>query len=233
MTRSIPRTATTIVSRWTTYLLFTALLTGVACAPFARPRPAEHDSVVAVIENPGETTPPPPISHPPTSGGNEISPPYIIQPGDLIEVSVWKNPDLSRKVVVRPDGQISLPLLNDVQAAGRTAAELRDTLARRLAEYVSLNEVSVIVEEVRSVAVSVLGEVRQPGRYALLSRTTMLDALAMAGGLTEFAGCSGITVLRLDGRQTIRLPFSYNKATSPEGVNENFLVHAGDIIIVP
>jgi polysaccharide export outer membrane protein len=123
--------------------------------------------------------------------------------------------------------------LNDIQASGRTAVELRDTLAQRLAEYVSLNEVSVIVEEVRSVAVSVLGEVRQPGRYPLLSRTTMLDALAMAGGLTEFAACSGITVLRFDGRQTIRLPFSYDKATSPEGVNENFLVHAGDIIVVP
>lgn len=164
---------------------------------------------------------------------DELAAPYVIQAGDLIEVSVWKNPELSRTVLVRPDGRISLPLLNEIPAAGRTTLELRDLLAEKLAEYVSMNEVSVIVHEVRSVAVSVIGEVQQPGRYPLQSRTTVLDALAMAGGLTEFASCRGITVLRSDGGRTRRLPFSYKKATSADGTEENFVIQAGDIIVVP
>jgi polysaccharide export outer membrane protein len=210
------------------------LLTVAGCgAPWSRSATVDPGSARAA-ENPGRGQT---ASTATTDSGpavrNESLQPYILQPGDVIEVLVWKNPDLSRTVVVRPDGQISLPLLNEVSAAGRTALELRDDLAQRLTEYVSLNEVSVIIEEVRSVAVSVLGEVRQPGRYPLPSRTTVLDALAMAGGLTEFASCSGITVIRYDGHHTIRLPFSYKKATSPEGMDENFLVHAGDIIVVP
>ncbi len=162
---------------------------------------------------------------------DDLPAPYVIQPGDLIEVSVWKNADLSRTVLVRPDGRISLPLLNEISAAGRTAPELRDVLAAKLAEYVSNSEVSVIVHEVKGVAVSVIGEVRQPGRYALQNRTTVLDALAMAGGLTEFAADT-ITVLRSEGGQTNRLPFHYSKATSPDGAEENFVLRAGDIIIV-
>jgi polysaccharide export outer membrane protein len=175
----------------------------------------------------------PTAGHPPGETADDLPSPYVIQAGDLIEVSVWKNAELSRTVLVRPDGRISLPLLNEIPAAGRSAPELRALVAERLAEYVSTGEVSVIVHEVKSVAVSVIGEVRQPGRYQLQNRTTVLDALAMAGGLTEFASAGGITVLRSDGGQTARLPFSYKKAISPDGADENFVVRAGDIVIVP
>src|SRR5690606_18010029 len=112
---------------------------------------------------------------------------YRIGPEDVLDILVWKNPELTRTVVVRPDGRISLPLLNDILAAGLTPNELRQILSDGYAEYVNAAEVSVIVSEIRSVQVSVLGMVRNAGSYELGRQATVLDALAMAGGLTEFA----------------------------------------------
>src|SRR5213593_908847 len=106
---------------------------------------------------------------------------YRIGPEDVLYVAVWKNEAMSREVPVRPDGMISLPLLNDVQAAGLTPMQLREVLMRRLAEYIPTPEVSVIVQEVRSSKISILGEVVHPGRYDLKGRTTVLDLLALAG----------------------------------------------------
>src|SRR5437660_9568269 len=106
---------------------------------------------------------------------------YRIGPEDLLDIAVWNNTAISRAVPVRPDGKISLPLLNDVQAAGLTPMQLRDALTKKLVEYVPAPEVSVIVREVRSFTVSVIGELRNPGRYELRSRTTVLDVLARAG----------------------------------------------------
>ncbi len=157
---------------------------------------------------------------------------YIIGPEDVLQVSVWNNEAMSRVVPVRPDGMISLPLLNDVQAAGRTPVELRDILIKRLGEYIPQPEVSVIVTEVRSFKVSVLGQVMKPGRYELKSWATVLDVLAMAGGFTEFATRSKIAVLRPDGRGVKRIPFNYDKVGS-EGEQMNFYVRPGDIVLVP
>jgi polysaccharide export outer membrane protein len=156
---------------------------------------------------------------------------YLIGPEDLVQVSVWNNEALSRVVPVRPDGMISLPLLNDVPAAGRTPLELRQQLAKRLAEFIPSPEVSVIVTEVRSFKVSVLGQVQKPGRYDLKNRATVLDVLAMAGGFTEFAGRSKITVLRNDGRFPRRIPFNYDKVG--DGTQPNVLVRPGDVVLVP
>src|SRR6185295_17867294 len=121
---------------------------------------------------------------------------YRLGPDDLLYIAVWKNETLSREVPIRPDGMISLPLLNDVQAQGLTPMELRDVLTRRFSEFIPSPEVSVIVKEVHSPKASVLGEVVHPGRYDLKGRTTVLDILALAGGLTEFASRSRIVVLR-------------------------------------
>src|SRR2546422_1170538 len=107
---------------------------------------------------------------------------YRIGPEDVLDISVWNNVAISRTVPVRPDGKISLPLLNDVQAAGLTAMQLRDLLNKKLAEYIPTSEVSVIVREVHSFKVSVIGEVKRPGRHELKSRATVLDALAMEIG---------------------------------------------------
>jgi polysaccharide export outer membrane protein len=158
---------------------------------------------------------------------------YRIGPEDTLEISVWKTPDISRTVVVRPDGMISLPLLNDIQAAGLTPMQLRDVLSQRLAEYMSAPEVSIIVAEPRSSKVLVIGEVQRPGNVDLRKPTTVLEALFMAGGLTNFASPKRIAVLRPDGDTVQRIPFNYKKAMSAGGEAENFPLQPGDLILVP
>ena len=158
---------------------------------------------------------------------------YRIGPEDVLDIAVWNNAAISRTVPVRPDGKISLPLLNDVQAAGLTPMQLRDVLIKKLAEYMPTPEVSVIVREVHSFKVSVIGEVKKPGRLELKSRATVLDALAMAEGLGEFAARGRIVILRPDGNTLKRIPFNYNKVVSADGELENFMLQPGDIIVVP
>ena len=158
---------------------------------------------------------------------------YRIGAGDVLEISVWKNEQLSRTVTVRPDGMISLPLLNDVQAAGSTPLQLRDILAKKLAEYAPAAEVSVIVSRVQSFSISVIGSVANPGHFNLSAPTTVLDALAMAGGLTEFASRKGIFVVRAEPSGNKRLHFNYNKAISENDEGENFLLQAGDVVVIP
>lgn len=159
--------------------------------------------------------------------------PYKIGPEDMLNISVWKNEALSRLVQVRPDGMISMPLLDDVGAAGLTPLQLRDVLAKRLAEFIPNPEVSVIVADVRSFKVSLLGEVGKPGRYELKSWTTILDLLALAGGFNQFAARSRIVVLRPSGKTMTRIPFNYNKVVSSGGEEENFYLQPGDIVLVP
>src|SRR5688500_17824969 len=125
---------------------------------------------------------------------------YTIGPEDVLDISVWKNPELSRKVPVRPDGKVSMPLINDIQAAGLTPSELRAQLAKRLAEFVPSAEVSVIVSEVQSLKVAVVGAVKTPGRFMLKSPATVLECIALAQGLTEFAARDRIVVLRQHGK---------------------------------
>jgi polysaccharide biosynthesis/export protein len=156
---------------------------------------------------------------------------YRIGPEDTLAIAVWKNEALTRTVPVRPDGKISLPLLNDVQAAGLSALQLRDVLAQKLGAYMPNPEVSVIVTDIRSFKVSVIGEIARPGRLELRSWTTVLDALALSGGFTQFASRSKIVILQPDGKTMKRIPFNYNKAL--DGEQENFYLRNGDIILVP
>lgn len=158
---------------------------------------------------------------------------YRIGPDDLLQVSVWKNESLSRSVPVRPDGKISLPLVNDVEAAGLTPAELRSVLTKKLAEYISDPEVFIIVQEVRSFKVSVIGEVARPGRFDLRGPTTVLDVLAQAGGLSAFASRSRIVILRREGNGAKRIPFNYNKILADEREDNNLYLRPGDIVVVP
>lgn len=158
---------------------------------------------------------------------------YRIGPEDTLLISVWRNEAISKSVPVRPDGMISLPLINDVKAAGYTPAELRDVLVARLAEFMPTPEVSVIVTEVRSFKVSVLGEVAKPARYELKSATTVLDVLALAGGLTEFAARSRIVIMRPRGDGVKRILFNYNKVVAGGGEQGNLQLQPGDIVLVP
>lgn len=157
---------------------------------------------------------------------------YKIGPEDLLDISVWNNPPLSRTAPVRPDGMISLPLLNDVLAAGLTPMQLRDNIAKRLIEYVPNPEVSVIVREVNRFKVSVLGEVRKPGRFDFKSRATVLDAIALAGGLSDYAARSRIVIIRQDGTTTKRIPVNYNKIVSSSS-EDDFFLQPGDVVVVP
>ena len=157
---------------------------------------------------------------------------YQIGPEDVLDISVWKNPELSRTVPVRPDGKVSLPLLNDFRAAGLTPSDLREQLVARLSEFVPTPEVSVIVREVHSRKVAVVGAVKTAGRYELKSPMTVLEAIALAQGFTDFAARDRIVVLRQSGGTTTRIPFNYRKIA--DGMEqENFFVRPGDIVVVP
>ena len=158
---------------------------------------------------------------------------YRIGPEDALQIVVWKNDAMSRTVPVRPDGMISLPLLNDVKAAGLTPMELRDLLVKKLTEYMPAPEVSVILTDVRSFKVSVIGEVVRPARYDLKSWTTVLDVLALAGGFNQFATRTRIIILRPNGKAMTRIPFNYNKVIAAGGEHENVYLQNGDIILVP
>lgn len=158
---------------------------------------------------------------------------YRIGPSDVLRIAVWNDEGLSGRVPVRPDGKISMPLLNDVQAAGLTPLELREALIEKLTYYMPAPEVSVIVEEVRSMSVSVLGEVTNPGRYELTAARTVLELIAEAGGFTEFASPARIVIMRNEGEVRQRIPFNFNAAVSRRGQQENVMLKPGDVIVVP
>lgn len=161
-------------------------------------------------------------------------PEYRIGPGDVLTISVWKNTDLTQQVTVRPDGMISYPLVGQLKVAGLTPPQVKHEFATRIAEYVDVKarEISVIVDQVNSLAVSVLGEVNHPGRFKFHSRARILDALARAGGLTQYASPARIVILRLVHGHTERIPFNYARIQDG-GPQASMKIHAGDVIYVP
>ena len=185
------------------------------------------------------TAPAPTISEPPgptpvTGAVAPLSSDYVIGPGDVLQITVWKNDTLSRTVPVRPDGKISMPLLHDVHAAGLTAMQLRDKIATALGEFMPNPEIAVSVNDVRSLRVSVLGEVAKPGVVELRGQTTILEIIAMAGGFKDFASPSRITILRIDEHgKTKRIRFNYNRAVANTGDEENVILRSGDVVVVP
>ncbi len=132
----------------------------------------------------------------PTYAANPAIPEYRLGPEDVIEVFVWKQPDLTTTVVIRPDGRISLPLTNELEASGKTAVQLQKEITEKLREYVTQPIVNVIVKQVNSLKISVLGEVRKPDVYRIKNQVTVLDAIAMAGGFTDLARPNRVIVIR-------------------------------------
>lgn len=159
---------------------------------------------------------------------------YVIGPNDVLSINVWKEPEVSRSVPVRSDGKISLPLVGELQAGGQTPRQLEQEITKKLQSYISEPEVTVIVTESKSQRINILGMVARPGAYLLSGSTTVLDAIAMAGGFKDFAKKKSIYVLRTgpDGTQK-RLPFNYKeviKGTNPE---QNVKLLPGDTLVIP
>jgi polysaccharide biosynthesis/export protein len=168
------------------------------------------------------------------TAGSAVSEEFVIGTGDVLAINVWKEPEVSREVPVRSDGRISLPLVGEIQAGGRTAKELEAEISAKLKDYVSEPEVTVIVKEIKSQKFNVLGMVMRPGSYVLTNPTTILDAIAMAGGFRDFAKQKDIYVLRrgADGNQT-RMPFNYKDVVKGHKSTQNIVLQSNDTIVVP
>jgi polysaccharide export outer membrane protein len=160
-------------------------------------------------------------------------PNYVIGAQDVLDVSVWKEADLSRSVPVRPDGKISMPLLNDVQAAGLTPMQLTAQITMSLKKYIADPQVTVVVTQMNSQRIYILGEVTRAGPFALVPGMTVLEALSSAGGFTMFASMKKIYLLRkVDGKQE-KYPFNYKDVIGGKAPEQNVPLKAGDTIVVP
>jgi polysaccharide export outer membrane protein len=158
---------------------------------------------------------------------------YRIGAQDVLTISVWKEPEITRTVPVRPDGKISLPLLNDVQAAGLTPMELAANITSGLKKFIADPQVTVIVTEINSRHFYVLGEVGRPGAYPLLPGMTVLQALSGAGGFSQWANLNEIYVLRDEGGKQVRYPFKYKDVLRGKRTEQNIELKPGDTIVVP
>lgn len=158
---------------------------------------------------------------------------YKIGPQDVIRIDVWKEPDISRTIPVRPDGKISLPLLNDVQAAGLTAMQLAGSLHESLSKYLTSPQVTVTVNEINSRRVYITGEVARAGALPLLPNMTALQALSSAGGFTQFAKPKNIYILRTEDGKQVKHPFNYKEVVKGNLAEQNILLLPGDVIVVP
>lgn len=163
---------------------------------------------------------------------------FLIGPEDVLVVTVWRNQELSKEVIVRPDGKISLPLIGDIAAAGLTAQDLSKQISDKLAEFMSTPTVSVQVKEINSYHVFVVGEVAKPGKFVLKSFASVLQGISYAGGFTTFASRNNVHVLRMvkngqgETRQ-VMIPVPYQDIVQGRNLEANFILKAGDIIVVP
>jgi polysaccharide biosynthesis/export protein len=181
------------------------------------------------------TAPPATTPEPPSQAGTGVrTDSYVIGAEDMLSVYVWKEPDMSKTVPVRPDGMISLPLIGEVKASGYTPVQLEAVLAEAMKKYVSDPQVTVIVEKISSLSFNIVGEINRPGSYPLTRRMTVLDAIATAGGFRDFANTKKIYVLRkaADGSEQ-RLPFNYKDVIKGKNSKQNIELQPRDTIVVP
>ena len=196
--------------------------------------------IVGVMATTASAQSKPSVMNPPNDSAQEkssliVTTDYIIGPEDVLDITVWKNADLSRTVQVRPDGRISLPLIGDVEAVSRTSAQLTEEISNRLKAYMENPTVSIVVKEVNSYAIFVLGEVVKPGRLPLKSKTTLLQAITLASGFTPVASRNKIVIFRFgkDGEPMTKIKASYDDIVLRDGINQNIELKPGDTIVVP
>ena len=158
---------------------------------------------------------------------------YIIGPGDALEISVWDNAALTKQLTVLPDGKIHFPLIGEVVVGGKTIAELKEELKERIGKFVPDTDLSVMVQQTGSLMIYVIGEVNRPGRFNLNANINVLQALAMAGGFTEWAKKNKIKIFRETNGKTQVIPFSYDDIVEEKNIDSNIKLKRGDIIFVP
>lgn len=158
---------------------------------------------------------------------------YTVLPGDRLQVSVWKEPDLQLEVLVRPDSAFSFPLAGDISTKGRSVVELQTELTQRLGRYISSPVVTVSVIEVLGNKIYVIGQVNRPGDFVVNPRVDVMQALSMAGGLTAFANTNDIKILRRTGSRQSAISFKYNDVLKGRDLEQNILLQSGDIVVVP
>ena len=160
-------------------------------------------------------------------------PSYAINAGDILQVSVWKEPDLQLDVLVRPDGGFSLPMIGEVEAAGKTVEALRVEVTKRISAYVPDAVVTVALKQLSGDKVYVLGKVNRPGEYAVNRYVDVMQALSIAGGTTPFAALDDIAILRRDGAGQRALEFKYSQVSKGKNLEQNIILQSGDVVVVP
>lgn len=169
----------------------------------------------------------------PKSAAGAEDPSYRIGAQDLLRIDVWREDQLTRTVPVRPDGKVTLPLLNDVQAAGLTPMELANAIREELKKFITNPQVTVSVTEINSRRIYVNGEVNKSGAYQLLPHMTVLQALSGSGGFTPFARVKSIYILRMQDGKSVKIPFNYKEAIRGKNPDQNVELQPGDTIVVP
>lgn len=158
---------------------------------------------------------------------------YQVNPGDILDISIWKEQDLQKQVMVRPDGFFSFPLAGDIQAEGRSVETIRTDLASRIAKYIPDPVVSLAVVEPRGSRVYVIGQVNRPGEFPITRYVDVVQALSMAGGTTPFAQLDNIKILRRDGTTQQAIPFAYGDIAGGKRLQQNIVLQPGDTVLVP
>lgn len=158
---------------------------------------------------------------------------YRIGPGDVIEISVWKDESLSRQLVVPPDGVIAFPLIGDIDVTELTVAETREVVSKRLKEYVTDAEVTVMLLNANSLIAYVVGKVNNPGQFPINMETSVMQILAMAGDLNEFASAGNILILRQQDGIVNKIPFDYDEVKKGKKLEQNIFLKRGDVVVVP
>jgi polysaccharide export outer membrane protein len=173
-------------------------------------------------------------SQPNEPNAKRASDDYVIGPSDVLAINVWRDNELTRTVTVRPDGKISLPLIGELEVSGSTALSVQRLIAQRLTEYISTPQVTVIVQEVKSQTYVILGKIAKPGSYELGKPTTVLEAIAIAGGFLDFAKVSKVNIIRRRGAgASDTLHFDYKKVIKGQNLEQNVELKSGDTIFVP
>ena len=204
-------------------------LTGAAVPCAAQAQPA-HPTPAAPGQVPARTATPPPVAAAP---GVNLPPEYTIGADDMLSIVFWRDKELTADVMVRPDGKISLPLMNDVQASGFTPAQLKDRIVEESKKYVEDPNVTVVVKQINSRKVFITGEVRKSGPYPLTAPTTVLQMLSIAGGLGDFAKSEEIMVVRTENGKPLSYKFNYKEVIKGKKLAQNIELKPGDTIVVP